>query len=409
MHTHARQFLRLFCICTLGVFVVAQLFVGLSYALAALGRSRYLSVFTLAGEFEDLVLISLPTVLPASLLVGYLLFAWDVHRRRLFLWIHLAGRDPRWLQMPVLAVGVIASALLWWVNAAVAPNASFRAASSLARLEGDVEDLAARLAWDRDMIRGVRLGVGPVERGRFHGFGVFDSSDGAASVMVAETADVELTDDAAGPTGTPSAGSGARPSRAAEAGEAAGRFYQVNLHDGRLLQVARSADGTPALAANMTFEHFRLRQDARAVSRPDKRGFLTLKYYANAELPVLREQVRLLLSRGIVPGEGQMAKAKAVTALRAVRLQGAMLPAIFLALAIALVGRHLETGVRVRVAAVGCLCLLVLMPQQLVIESQTNRGFPPPWALLLAPVAEAALVFAFLGAWRLLAERRRPG
>jgi len=123
----SRYFLAVFLTGFAWVLLLVHLFIALASLVGFLARYPFVPVATLVARLPDLVLLHLPISLPFSVLLGGILFSERIREHRGFLGIQLAGRDPRRYQAPILLVGVVLCALLFWLNTRVLPQVRFEA------------------------------------------------------------------------------------------------------------------------------------------------------------------------------------------------------------------------------------------------------------------------------------------
>src|SRR5689334_19913652 len=91
-------------------FVFVQLFLGLCSLLVFSAGYPSVSPRILAASIPDILLLILPLSFTISCLGGGLLFFEEIRRAEGFLTIELAGRDPRRLQVSIVAFGLALSA-----------------------------------------------------------------------------------------------------------------------------------------------------------------------------------------------------------------------------------------------------------------------------------------------------------
>jgi lipopolysaccharide export LptBFGC system permease protein LptF len=376
---YARHLLLLFVRPFMGIFVLLQVFASFAGMLTVQGKHPYLPLLDVAAGIPDSLLLILPTTLPVALCVGYLACIWSLHSNRQLLPIQLAGRDPRGLQVPIAVLGVGCSALMFWLAVDVIPKAEFRSRSTATALREDTASLAARIAWGRDVLPGFNFGFCGAEGGRFSGFSMASRGATVATAVSAATMDAEIAGD--------------------------GRYLQINLYDGRLIQAKQLANDALDVELNMQFECLRYRQDAREYSQPSKALLLDPKYYTNRELSLYEEQLRLLSRKGLNIESRARLRAAAVPAIKAARLDAALLPALLLAAAILTMG-GLAPGRWRRSVGIASVCMLALLIQHFATEERARNGLVQAVWVALLPGIE---LVAIMAVWTAAAIVRRRG
>jgi hypothetical protein len=376
LRTWSRHYLALFLSRFGCVFLALQVFVGVAALMGYLASHPYLPALQLLRRLPDLLLLFLPVSLPVAGLLGGVLFVAAARAGGGLLWAPLAGRDPRRFQMPILLFGAALAAVGCWLQAAVLPQASFRARNFVLDVSDAAEGQAVRMVAEPGLLGGLRIAFEDSDRGEMRGFCLFTRRGDEPLAIVCERATADLSPD--------------------------GERLELALREGRILGL--DADGHPRM--DLAFGTFRLLLDAGRIGRVEKQDLLELEYYTNRELERLPAQEACLLRHGIRPRPRQARRVDGVAQVRASRIQMGILPLLFLGLVVAILGRD-HRGSRWRVAAVVAVCLVLLLPQAVLLGNQAKEGRLPHPGLAFLPTAETALLLLLLPLLGALPFRRR--
>jgi hypothetical protein len=367
----ARHFLAIFLGRFAWVFGVVELFLALCALLVFSAAYPYVAPEKMLAAVPDMLLLLLPLTLAFSSLVAGLLLVQAVRRAQGFLTIELAGRDPRALMVPILVFGVALSAANLWLLTCVLPNVDY----ALERIAGafvkSAPMTALRAARDGGMIRGLDVSFESADESGVGELALV--GEDRSTVVTARRGTFDLVDE--------------------------GRSLELAARDGRLIH----RDGE-RLAGNLSFETLRVRFDAERLAGRSKAELLELRYYTNAELERLPALASFRLHHGLRVWDRELARLKAVPAIRAARLGAAATPLLVLALVVAFLCVHAPGSERQRAILVTAACLLVVIPQPaLVLSLVGDDRTIPAWVAYL-PFAEVGA--ALLGALLVRAARR---
>jgi lipopolysaccharide export LptBFGC system permease protein LptF len=363
MRIYSLHFLGTFLRRFVWVFIFIKVFLGLCAFFAFLPKHPYVPLTRVIAGVPDLALALLPVSLPFSLVLAVVLFIEDVRRQQGFLWIQLAGRDPRLFQTGIIAFGALASLGLWGFNASVLPKIQFHSNYVLTRPEDTMVSLALRMEREPELLQGLQMDFRFEEGARLADFSLVSADEGAHMIVTAASAVPDLDDE--------------------------GGHFGLELSRGRLLK----ADVKGGLATNLRFDKFRLRFDALKLFGADKKRILNPVFYTNRELSLLPETARLQERSGLLLSKRQKRRIKAIPQVVAARVQSAMNPFLFTLVAVVLLGSHAQVGSRRRTVVFAGFLILCLLPQQLVFEARAeNGGLPGVWAAFLPTIEVAALL-----------------
>jgi len=375
---HSRHLFRLFLVRFGWVFLYLQLFLGLSAILLHLWMHPYLPALRLLLAFPDLVLLLLPLSLSFAALIGGLLFLSAVRSHRGFLAIRLAGRDPRFFQIPIVLFGAALSLVLGWLNGAVIPAIQYQVRHPRIEDEEATRAIPLQILRQKNRFLGARFAFEGLEGGELKNVSLSAPRGGPAAVITARRAGFRF--------------SGAPPS------------LTVVLRSGRMLEV----DDRGRLTQNLGFDRFDLTLAPEGLLHRSKTEILPLRYYTNAELDRLPAQRRLMLDHGIRLTTRQQEHVAAIPFMRAARTVLAGSPLLFLALLVLVLGGQAEAPPRGMSAVVAVACLLVFLPQAYFFTQTPVRTGPLAHSgAALLPVIETGLLLGVAVLVARLRGRRR--
>jgi len=360
----ARHLLAVFSSHFAAIFLACHLFIGLATTLAFSFDHPYVPLGSAIAALPDLILLALPISLPFVTLIAAVSSLSEAQRHSALLWIELSGRDPRRLMLPILVAGALASLAAWWLNAQVVPRAHFHTRFELTSVRNLADTATLRLGRDAEFRGRFDLQFRSVENEQLIAPRVLIRSR-SNTAITAQRARVGVSDDH--------------------------KFLDLFFDHGRLVQVDDRSD----LVTDLSFDRLHVQFDADRISGPTKQEILDPKYYTNSELSRFPDLIDLYGRSGLLWSTRQRTYIFTVPAVRLTRVQSALLPVLFVSLAVALLGRHRATR-RTRMFVL-VFCLGVLLPQQLLLEIRArNVGSLALWKTLL-PTVEVVAVLAF--AW----------
>jgi hypothetical protein len=180
-----------------------------------------------------------------------------------------------------------------------------------------------------------------------------------------------------------------------------GRNLELDLRHGRFLRL--DAGGAPV--TDLAFERLELRLDlARLTDRP-KQEIIDLRCYTGEELGLLDRQWRRLLRSGWPVDERSSRRVPCVEAVRALRVQAALLPLLCVILVVGVLGRPGGSG-WVRTGAVVATGIALFFEESVLGIAVYRRNVPLASALAFLPTLHTALT---LGVVEVASRRRGRG
>lgn len=365
MLIYSRYFLKIFIRKSVGVFILVQLFVALCVLLDLL--PRYPNVIFAYGLsiLPDLIIVYLPRSLPFAIVLGAILSMEYIRKQNGFLWIQIAGHDPRRYQFGVLIIGLLISIALWWLNADIIPKVKYSTLQSLSSLKESPRSLALLLAEKPNLFKGFLVNFDSITKNELTDFSLISTKKNDPMVMTARSANLELINE--------------------------GSFLELKANKGRFLKLGD--DGK--MESNLRFDKFSIRFDANRLFEHSKTKIISLKYYTNEELTRLPELAQYRQQRGIMLSEQQKGRLNGIFQVRAIRLQFAITPFLFCIIVVVFLGVYITENPFLRTVMVVTFCLMFILPQQIILEQMARRAkLPDTWYAFL-PTLEIMLVLLF--------------
>jgi hypothetical protein len=370
----ARHFLAIFLGKLARVFIVVELFLGACSVLAFSATYPYVGWRQQVEVVPDLLLLSMPLCLSFSVLGAGLLAIEEIRRAQGFLAVELAGRDPRWLLWPVLGAGLLGSLACLWLFGSVLPNVEHRLELVATSFVRDAPLLALRAVRDGALFRGFELRFERVDEESVSEIGIV--AENRQLAITAKRGAFDVVED--------------------------GRTLQLVLTDGRLLRIEPSGE----LLDDVRFERLTVLIDAERFAGRAKTDLLPLEYYTDVELSRLPDLADLRMHHGLPLLRFQADRLAGIAGLRSARVAASLTPFLELLLVVVFLGMHVERRPGLRAAAVAAGCLVLLVPQQvLVLDAASVDGSTRPW-LAWIPTAEVAAILAGAALAHRLASRR---
>lgn len=246
------------------------------------------------------------------------------------------------------------------------PRALASTRFELARSASSPASLALRLQNEPELIKPFVLRFDEQDGATLSGVSLVSSGDDGRLLLFAATAGARLAEDDS--------------------------ILELALNHGGAIRMG--PDNVPGL--NTRFERLTLRYDARRLFEGGGTVVLSPIFYPNRELDRLPEVIREREQRGLIMRKKKKLElGRSIPQVKAARLQSALNPFLVLLLVVTALGVHLPGDPKRRTLAVLGVCLLFLLPQQVVLEAKAGRGaLPGAWAALLPSIESLVLIIA---------------